>query len=153
MLHRDKKMTLLKISRRRWRGPRGVFVTNLVGLTSNRANEIRKSIREAKGSVVVMRNTLLERVGKGTEAEELLKGLNGHNALAMAFEDVPAVAKVLYDASEEDECVTLEKGLFEGKFLDQGELVSLAKLPSKDVMLATVLATMQAPVSSFCLAT
>ena len=149
MLGRSEKEAIVGQVREKIEKGKAHFLTNLIGVSSNRANEIRKSVRDAQGTVVVARNTLFEKAAKGTPAEELLTGLKGANALAIAFEDAPGVAKVLYEAKEEDELVTLEKGLLDGRPLDKNELVSLAKLPSREVMLATFLATMQAPVSSF----
>lgn len=149
MITRDKKDAIIADLKEKIENSRAVFLTNLIGVGSNDANEIRKKIRDSKGSVVITRNTLLERASKGTDAEGLFTGLKGPNAAAFAFEDAPGVAKALYEAGKEIEVITLTKGLLGGKELDKGELEALAKLPSKDVMLATVLATMNAPIGSF----
>ncbi len=149
MITRDKKDAIIADLKDKIENARAVFLTNLIGVPSNDANEIRKQVRESKGAVVITRNTLLERAAKGTTAEALFTGLKGPNAAAFAFEDAPGVAKALYEAGKEMEVVTLTKGLLNGKELDSSELQALAKLPTKDVMLATVLATMNAPIGSF----
>lgn len=149
MITREKKNAIVADLKDKITNARAVFLTNLIGVDSNGANEIRKKVRDNQGSVVITRNTLLELASKGTPAEGLFTGLKGPNAAAFAFEDAPGVAKVLYDAGKEQEVITLEKGILGDKELDKGELEALAKLPSKDVMLATVLATMNAPIGSF----
>lgn len=149
MLTRETKEALVKDLTEKVNGAKAVFLTNLIGVESNEANEIRKQVRDSQGTIVITRNTLFERAAKGTPAEEMLTGLKGTNALAIAFEDAPSVAKALYEAGKENELVTLEKGILNGKTLEKSELEALAKLPSRDTMLATVLATMNAPVSSF----
>ena len=149
MLNREQKEILVGDLREKIDKARAVFLTNLIGVPSNRANEVRKAVRDAKGTVIITRNTLFERAGKGTAAEEILTGLKGTNALAIAFEDAPGVAKALYEAGKEDESITLEHGLLGGKLLEKSELLHLAKLPSRGVMLGTFLATLQAPVGSF----
>ena len=149
MFERKEKEGIVNDLKEKINGARAIFLTNLIGVSSNRANEIRKSVRDAKGTIVITRNTLFERAAAGTAAEKMLQGLKGSNALALAFEDAPGVAKVIYEASEENDVVTLEQGLLNGQPLGKSELASLAKLPSREVMLATVLATMQAPIGSF----
>lgn len=149
MITREKKDAIIADLKEKIENSRAVFLTNLIGVPSNDANELRKKVRDSKGAVVITRNTLLERASKGTSAEGLFTGLKGPNAAAFAFEDAPGVAKALYEAGKEMEVVTLEKGILGDKELDSGELQALAKLPSKEVMLATVLATMNAPIGSF----
>jgi len=127
-----------------------VFLTNLIGLPSNDAVKLRKSVRDAKGKIVITRNTFFERAGKDTACEEILADLKGTNAIAFAFEDAAAVAKSLFDAGKEHgEIVELRAGVLEGKTLSPEQVVELAKLPSRDQMLATLLATFNAPVSAF----
>ena len=149
MLSLDEKKAVVGNIKEKIDKARAVFLTNLIGIPSNRANEVRKAVRDAEGTVVITRNTLFERAAKGTAAEEMLSGLKGPNAIAIAFEDAPGVAKALYEAGKDDEIITLKKGILKGQPLEESELIALAKLPSREVMLATALAAMQAPLSSF----
>lgn len=127
-----------------------VFLTNLVGIPSVDSVRIRKQVREAKGHMVITRNTLFARAAKGTPAESLLADLKGSTAVAFAFEEAPAVAKIINDAAGEfDGIVTIKGGMLDGKELSTAEVVALAKLPSRDEMLGTLLATFNAPVSAF----
>ena len=128
---------------------KAIFLTNLIGIGANDAVEVRKGIREVDGKVIVTRNTLFEKAAVGTNAEGMLSDLKGANAVAFAFEDAAAVAKVLKEAGKEHELVELKGGLLDGKELSLEEVKALADLPSRDEMLGTVLATMMAPVSAF----
>lgn len=127
-----------------------VFLTNLVGIPSVDSVRIRKSVREAKGHMVITRNTLFARAAKGTIAEGLLADLKGSSAVAFAYEDAAAVAKIVNDASGEfTDIVTIKGGVLGTQKLSKAEVVALAKLPSRDQMLGTLLATFNAPVSAF----
>lgn len=128
---------------------RAVFLTNLIGVSANDAVRIRKEVRDQKGRVVITRNTLMKRASVGTPYEDMVKDIKGTNALAFAFEDAAGIAKSLHEAGKDLEQVELKAGILEGKLLSGAELVQLAKLPGKDQMLATLLATFQAPVSAF----
>lgn len=127
-----------------------VFLTNLVGIPSVDSVRIRKQVREANGHMVITRNTLFARAAQGTPVEGLLADLKGSTAVAFAFEEAPAIAKIINDAAGEfNGIVTIKGGMLDGKELSKEEVVALAKLPSRDEMLGTLLATFNAPVSAF----
>lgn len=149
MLSRAQKEEAVKDLNDQLSKAKAVFLTNLIGLSSNDAVKLRKDVREAKGNIVITRNTLIERAAAGTMAEEMLKGLKGTNAVAVAFEDAPGVAKALHEAGKEFDVVELRDGVLDGTRLEKAQLVELASLPSRDEMLGTLLATFQAPVSAF----
>ncbi len=150
MMNREQKAAVIDGLKKNIEDARAVFLTNLIGVPSNNANAIRKSVRDAKGNLVITRNTLFELAAKGTAAEKLLSGLKGPNAVAFAFEDAPGVAKAVYEASKEfDEIIGLNGGLLGSKELSKQEVIELAKLPSRDEMLGTLLATFNAPISAF----
>lgn len=151
MLNRSQKGEIIDGLRKDIEAARAIFLTNLIGVSSNDAVEIRKQIREAGGKVAVTRNTLFGKASEGTYAESLLKDLKGPHALAFAFEDAPGVAKSLKKAGEEHDVVELLGGFLNGEELTKAQVAELANLPSRDEMLATVLATFQAPVSAFAL--
>ncbi|MFZ4712773.1 MAG: 50S ribosomal protein L10 [Bacteriovoracaceae bacterium] len=148
MLKTDKEEAIKKVKENLEKS-QAVFVTNLVGIQANEAVKIRKGVRDANGHMIITRNSLFERAAKGTFAEKLLSNLKGPTAVAFAFKDAPAVAKVIFDANKENEKVLLKGGVLEGKDLTAAEVVALAKLPSRDQMLGTLLATFNAPVSAF----
>ena len=149
MLTRAEKEALVSELKEKIENARALFLTNLVGVGANDSAAIRKSVREASGAVVVTKNTLFRLASEGTYAEELLKDLKGTNAVAFAFEDAPGVAKAVHEASESNDVVSLKDGFLNQKPLTAEEVVALAKLPSRDQMLATLLATFNAPVSAF----
>jgi large subunit ribosomal protein L10 len=149
MMTRAEKDVVIKDLKEKIESARALFVTNLIGISANDAVEIRKSVRDAKGAVVVTKNTLFGKAAEGTYAEEILSGLKGTNAVAFAFEDAPGVAKALFEASKELEPITLTAGYLGTDKLTAADVQALAKLPSRDEMLGTLLATFNAPVSAF----
>jgi large subunit ribosomal protein L10 len=150
MMNRAEKDVVVSSIREKILKSQAVFLTNLVGIPSNDAVRIRKSVRDAKGFVAITKNTLFARAAKGTMAEELLADLKGTSAVAFAYEDAAAVAKVINDASGEFESiVTIKGGVLGTQKLSNKDVIALAKLPSKNQMLATLLATFNAPASAF----
>lgn len=149
MMTKEEKNSVIKDLREKIEKANALFVTNLVGIEANDAVSIRKRIRDAKGNIVVTRNTFFRKASEGTYAQELLKDLKGTSAVAFAFEDAPAVAKVIFESSKDLEPVVLGKGILDGKILSEAEVSALAKLPSRNEMLGTLLATFNAPISAF----
>lgn len=149
MMTRAEKDAVIKDLKEKIESSRALFLTNMIGIEANQAVEIRKKVRDAKGAIVVTRNTLFGKAAEGTYAEELLKSLKGTNAVAFAFEDAPGVAKAIYEASKDLEQVTLGQGFLGTDLLEASQVTELAKLPSRDEMLGTLLATFNAPISAF----
>ena len=150
MMTRAEKDVVVSSIREKIEKSQAVFLTNLVGIPSVDAVRIRKNVREANGHMVVTRNTLFARAAQGTAAEGLLKDLKGTSCVAFAYEDAAAVAKIVNDASGEFEnIVTIKGGVLGTQALSKAEVIALAKLPSRDQMLGTLLATFNAPVSAF----
>lgn len=149
MLTRAKKEALVESMHADFDKAHGLFLTNLIGVPSNDSVAIRKEIREANGKVIVAKNTLLKKAAEGTDAEKLVTDLKGPNAIAIAFEDAPAVAKALKNAGKEHEAVEFKGGFLNGEELTVEQIKEIADLPSREEMLATVLATLNAPVSAF----
>jgi len=150
MMTRVEKDAVVSSIKEKIEKSQAVFLTNLVGIPSVDSVRIRKSVRDAKGHMVVTRNTLFARAAKGTFAEGLLADLKGSSCVAFAYEDAAAVAKIVNDASGEFEnIVTIRGGQLGTQKLSKADVVALAKLPSRPQMLGTLLATFNAPVSAF----
>jgi large subunit ribosomal protein L10 len=126
-----------------------VVLTNLIGISANDSVKLRKEVRDAGGKISITRNTLFQKASEGTYCEELFKDLKGPHALAFAFEDAASVAKSIHEANKDHELVTLLGGYLNREALTLDQLKELATLPSRDEMLATLLATFNAPISAF----
>lgn len=126
-----------------------VFLTNLIGIPSVDSVNIRRKVSDTKGNVIVARNTFFRIAAKGTHLEKALGNLKGTNAVAFSFENPPALAKVIYEAKKDFELVDFKGGFLGDKELSVEEITSLAKLPSREELLGTLLATFMAPISAF----
>jgi large subunit ribosomal protein L10 len=149
MMTRAEKDAVIKDLKEKIDSAQALFVTNMIGIGGNDAVEVRKNVRDAKGAIVVTKNSLFGKAAAGTYAESTLTGLKGTNAVAFAFEDAPGVAKAIYEASKNLELVSLKAGILDQKELTNAQVIELAKLPSRDQMLGTLLATFNAPISAF----
>ena len=95
MLNRSEKEAIIQDLNKDIGKAKAIFLTNLIGISSNDAVSVRKAVRDSNGKMVVTRNTLFRKAAVGTPAEALLADLKGPHAVAFAFDDPAAVAKCL----------------------------------------------------------
>lgn len=110
---------------------------------------LRKELREAGIDYRVVKNTILSRAIEGTELESLKDVLKGTTAIAISNEDHVAAARILAKFAKAHENYTIKSGYLDGKVIDLETIDSLAKLPSREVLLATVVGAFQAPIAAF----
>ena len=110
---------------------------------------LRKELRENGVDYFVVKNTILRRAIDGTSVQEIESVLEGTTAIALSNEDYTAAARILCKFAESHENFKIKTGFLDGKVIDLDTIDSLAKLPSKEVLLATVLGAFQAPIAAF----
>lgn len=118
------------------------------GLTVADMTKLRGEARKQGVYFKVVKNTLVRRAVDGTPFSCLTDKLAGPLAFA-ASKDPVAVAKVLVEFAKGNEKLKVTAGAMNGKLMSVPELNALAKLPSRDVLLATLMATMNAPITKF----
>ena len=110
---------------------------------------LRKELREAGIDYSVVKNTLIKRAIEGTDLAEMSNVLEGTTAIAISKEDHTAAARILKKFADSHENFKIKAGYLDGKAVSVEMVDSLAKLPSREVLLATVLGAFQAPMASF----
>ena len=118
---------------------RGVAVGDLT--------ELRKTARENKVYLRVVRNTLLKRAVAGTEFECIQEVLIGPTILAFSQEDPGAAARVLKDFAKENDNFEIKALSVGGKLLEASQIDVLAKLPTHDQALSILMSVILAPVT------
>ena len=110
---------------------------------------LRKELREAGVEYTVTKNTMIELAIKGTELEGLSDCLAGTTALATSNADYVAAARILSKFASTHKNFTIKSGFLDNEVISLDKIDSLAKLPSREVLLATVCNAFNAPISAF----
>ncbi len=126
----------------------GVIV-DYKGITVADDTALRKELRENGVEYFVVKNTILGRAIDGTDLEEMKSVLEGTTAIALSNEDYTAAARILCKYAESHDNFKVKSGFLDGKVVDVATIDSLAKLPTKEVLLATVCSAFQAPIAAF----
>ena len=111
--------------------------------------KLRSDLRAAGVRYSVVKNTLLERAAKDADLEGLTPRLAGTTALATSTEDYTAAARILSKYAATSKTFNVKIGFVDGKVIDEKKVDALAKLPSREVLLATVCNAFQAPIAAF----
>ena len=130
---------------------RAMVLMDFQGLTVSEMNALRSEVRARGGSMKVLKNTLVRLAYKGTDIECLGPDLFGPRAAVWTCndDDVPSLAKSLVEFAKSHPNLGLVKGELQGQVFEAVELEALAKLPSREELLARLLGAMKAPVSAF----
>lgn len=124
-------------------------VVDYKGISVADDTKLRKQLREAGVVYSVVKNTLLHRAAEKTGLSELDSVLTGSTAIAISETDYTAAAKILSAYAEKDKNFTIKAGYIDGKVIDAAGVADLAKIPSKEGLVAQLLFGFNAPISSF----
>lgn len=123
---------------------KAVFVADFKGLPMSSLGELRLKVRAVDGQFQVAKNTLIKIAAKDTQAESISEHMTGNNALGFTDGDVAALAKSLMDFARQNDKLVIKGGVLGDKPINAEGIKALASLPSREVLLATMLGAMQA---------
>jgi large subunit ribosomal protein L10 len=124
----------------------GVVVIDYIGITVEQADTLRGRLRDAGLDYKVYKNTLVKRAIEGTDSAGLADALDGPSAFAFGYEDATAPARVLDGVIKEFKKMEFKAGLVEGVIYDADGIKQIATIPSKDVLIARFLGSIQSPI-------
>ena len=124
-----------------------VFV-DYKGISVAQDTELRKQFREAGVEYSVVKNTLTNFAAKNA-GYDFSKVLNGTTAMASTTGDPIAPARIVCEfAKKNKNILSIKGGVVEGSVLSADQLNGFGELPSKNALVAQVLGTFLAPISS-----
>ncbi|MDD6309295.1 MAG: 50S ribosomal protein L10 [Clostridia bacterium] len=124
----------------------GVFV-DYRGLTVEEDTELRVKLREAGVYYKVVKNTLTRFAANQVGYTEFDETLNGPTAIALS-EDPVAPARVLADFAKKNSNLEIKGGFLDGNAISIDEINRLASTPSREVLLAKLLGSLNSPISA-----
>jgi len=147
-VNREDKQRVVDDLHAAWSESTSGVVTHYRGLTVSQMGDLRRRLQQADVSLQVVKNTLARLAAEGTgfkAAEELFTG-----PVAIAYgKDPVGMAKAISDFAKENKALEIQGGVLDGKAIDAAGIKALASLPSREVLLAKMLGSMQSPISGF----
>ena len=124
-----------------------LIMTEYTGLPMKQIDDLRAKVREAGGEFHIIKNTLGKVAFESAGVQVPEKLLEGSTAVAFAFQDAPAMAKVITEFARTSDFVKVKGGYLDRKPIDEQAVKALADLPPLPVMRAQILGTIMAPAS------
>jgi len=122
-----------------------VILSTFQGISVENDTKLRRAVQAAGGKYKVVKNTLAERAGQGTAAQDLLKNLSGTNSIAYTAADPVALAKALTKIAKDVPAFKFKLGVVEGRVINISEIEQLANLPSKEELISKLMFLLNAP--------
>jgi len=122
-----------------------IFLAEYSGMNVAQMTRVRRELQQAGAEFKVTKNTLLRRAANGTDAEAILDKFTGPNAVICSYKDPAGVAKLLSSIVKEIPFLKVKSGVFGRQRLGPEDLVRLAALPSREVLLAKLLGLIKSP--------
>lgn len=129
-----------------------VILTTFQGIKVDEDTRLRRAVQAAGGKYKVVKNTLAERAGAGTPAENLLKNLTGTNSIAYTEADPVALAKAITKIAKDVPAFQFKAGVVEGRVVSIADIRQLANLPSKDELVSKIMFLLNAPAQRIAVA-
>lgn len=152
-MNRNEKTELAQSLKDKFSRAQVAIFADYKGLSSTQADDLRRQLRAQKGEVKVLKNNIARLITKdgsmGEQAKGLMDEVVGPTLVAFGYEDPAATAKVLHKFAQGNEAFVLKDSLMGQKRIDVSGVEELANLPSKEVLVAKLLGTLNAPISNF----
>jgi large subunit ribosomal protein L10 len=143
---RAQKATSIAALKQKLAGARGAVLTDYRGMSVAEITELRTLLRKSAVEYTVVKNTLAKLAVKDTELAGLAAYLEGPTGIAISREDPVAPSRVLTTWGKSRPTFTVKAGVVEGQLVSAAEVQALADLPPREVLLARMAGTLQAPI-------
>ncbi|XHR27743.1 MAG: 50S ribosomal protein L10 [Chthoniobacteraceae bacterium] len=144
---RPEKVTIVEDLQAKLNASPFVLVTDYTGLRVDQFSILRNRLAEIGAEYRVVKNTFLRRALSQIGLPDLSADLKGQTAIVIGDKDVAAAAKVLKTFVGEAKKPEIKIGVVDNLVVSVDQINAIADLPSREVLLATLLGVLQAPAS------
>ncbi|MBN1955832.1 MAG: 50S ribosomal protein L10 [Anaerolineae bacterium] len=144
-ISRARKEELVEQYTERLQVSNGIIMTDYRGLRVAEMEQLRRSLHEHNVAVQVVKNRLLRLALDQAGIEMPGEWLLGPSVAIFCQGDVPPAAKVLTDFAKNVEGLVIKGGVMGAEVMSVNQVKELANLPSREVLLAQALGTINAP--------
>lgn len=146
-MKRAQKEKVVAELKEKFQSANSMVITDYRGLNVGQMNQLRSELRASGVEYRVVKNTLAIFAARDTGYDELEEYFSGPTAIAFGIEDPVVPAKLISEYAKKNKFLEIKGGLVEGRVIDQGRVDSLAKIPSREILLAQVVAGFKSPIN------
>ena len=148
----EQKQQAVKELAEKLRAAQSGVLVNYQGITVEADTALRRALRQAGVTYMVMKNTLTGRACDEVGLGDMKQYLEGMTAIAICGEDPIAPAKIAKKYADKIESFTVKAGFIDGAVIDEAKVNELADIPSKEILIARMLGSLIGPIQSLAFA-
>lgn len=148
-MNREEKEASVSLLKEKFSQANVAILTEFSGMGVEEMGEVRKELRSVEGEFKVVKNTIAIRAAVGTPFEGISAYFKGSTAIAFGYADPVAPTKALKKVADKQKKLIIKAGVIEGTVVDLDGIRKISKLPSKDVLIGTLIARFNAPITGF----
>ena len=126
---------------------KSIVLVDYKGINVSDDTALRKAMRENNVTYKVIKNTLFNKACEQLGIAGLEEALNGTTAFAFSGEDETVAPRLVKKATKDYSALSIKAGLYNGKAIDEKEVMALASIPGREQLMAQLLFVLNAPVS------
>lgn len=142
---RPEKVKAVKEIKEKIESSNVIILSDYSGMTVNQITDLKRRLRKEDTIYVVVKNSLALRALSNDHKEKFEKFLKGPVAVAFGKADPVSPAKVLAKFIKETSRPVIKCGIVEGKFINEADFKVLAKMPSREELIAKAVGGIKAP--------
>lgn len=129
-----------------------VLLTDYRGINVTDDTQLRRDLRGVNATCNVIKNNITRRALQEAGLEGLDEQLVGPTAVIMSDEDYLEASKIIYKFGKDNEFYKIKGGVIDGKVMTAEEIITLAKLPSREALLSMLAGALLANISKVAVA-
>ena len=129
-----------------------ILLTEYRGINVTDDTQLRKDLRNVNATCSVIKNNITRRALQECGIEGLDESLVGPTAVIMSNEDYLEPSKTIYKFSKDNEYYKIKGGVIDGKVMTAEEIITLAKLPSRETLLSMLAGALLSNISKVAVA-
>ena len=129
-----------------------ILLTDYRGITVEGDTELRRNLRNVNANAKVIKNNITRRALQELGIEGLEDKLVGPTAVILSNEDYLEPSKVIYNFTKANDFYKIKAGVIDGKVMSAEEVVTLAKLPSRETLLSMLAGALLSNISKVAVA-
>ena len=156
--NKQRKIDSVDFLRQKLEKAKVFFLTDYRGLTHQQLEQLRRALKKVEAEYLVAKNTLFklalekskpQSASWRTNIKDITQELKNPTATLLAYGDEIAPIKELANFIKTVQLPKIKLGFFGGKIATSNDFKTISTLPAKDVLLATLAARLQSPISGF----
>jgi len=148
---KEKQESVAKLSEK-VKEAKAVILVEYRGINVEQVTKMRADLKAANSEYKVVKNNIIKRALNENNISDLDAQLEGPVAVVLGNEDYLAPSKILYNFSKENDFFKIKAGIIDGKVVDAEEIITLAKLPSREELIAKLAGVLLANISKLAVA-